>query len=71
MGGGEETPTARPPSAPAVAAGVVELLRTTGIHRLEDEGVQYALAVAVFPYPSDVLSVWVYAATLLPVINAA
>ena len=50
-------------------AAVVELLRTTGLHRVEDEGAQYALAVAVLPYASDVLSVWVYAATLLPALQ--
>ena len=47
----------------------MELLRTTGLHRVEDEGAQYALAVAVLPYASDVLSVWVYAATLLPALQ--
>ena len=50
-------------------SGVVEMLRTTGIHRIEDDGVQYALAVTVLPYASDILSVWVYAATLLPVLH--
>jgi hypothetical protein len=55
--------------APSVSVEAVEVLRTTGIHRLEDEGVQYALAVAVLPYAADVFSVWIYAATLLPVLH--
>jgi len=45
---------------------VVEMVRATGLHRVEDESAQFAVAVAVVPYPCDVFSVWVYALTLLP-----
>lgn len=45
---------------------LAEALRSTDLHRIEHEGVQYALAVAVCPYPNSVFSVWVYAVALLP-----
>lgn len=45
---------------------VIGAVKATGIHRIEDEAVQYALSVAVVPYPNDILSVWVYAVALLP-----
>lgn len=45
---------------------VLGAVKATGIHRVEDEAVQYALAVAVVPYPNDIFSVWVYAVALMP-----
>jgi hypothetical protein len=45
---------------------VVEMVRATGLHRVEDEAAQFAVAVAVVPYPCDIFSVWVYALTLVP-----
>lgn len=41
-------------------------VKATGLHRVEDEAVQYAVGVAVIPYPNDVFSVWIYAVSLLP-----
>ena len=32
----------------------------------ENERVEYALAIYIHPYPNDVLSVWLYIASLIP-----
>jgi hypothetical protein len=48
-----------------------EAVRATDLHRIEHEGVQYALAVAVCPYANGVFSVWIYVVALLPHMYAA
>ena len=45
---------------------IVSTVESTGIHLCENEHVEYALAVYVHPYPDDVLSVWLYTASLIP-----
>jgi len=44
---------------------VVEAVKATGVHINETEDVEFSLAVYMHPYPSDVLSVWVYVASLV------
>ena len=44
---------------------VLDKVKSTGIHLLEDEKAELARAVYVHPYPHGVLSVWVYVATLV------
>ncbi|KAF4078510.1 hypothetical protein AMELA_G00199970 [Ameiurus melas] len=44
---------------------IVEAVRSTGVHSAEAPNVEFALAVYVHPYPSNVLSVWVYIASLV------
>ena len=46
--------------------GVLAALAATGLHAIEDESAQFAVAAAVVPYPGDVFSVWLYAVALLP-----
>jgi coiled-coil and C2 domain-containing protein 2A len=43
---------------------ILEKLKFTGIHLCEDERVEYARAVYIHSYPSDVISIWIYVATL-------
>lgn len=43
---------------------VVEKVLSTGVHLTEARNVEFALAVHVHPYPSNVLAVWVYVAVL-------
>ncbi|XP_060793646.1 coiled-coil and C2 domain-containing protein 2A isoform X2 [Neoarius graeffei] len=44
---------------------IVEAVHSTGVHSVEAPNVEFALAVYVHPYPSNVLSVWVYIASLV------
>ncbi|KAL4635419.1 coiled-coil and C2 domain-containing protein 2A isoform X1 [Arapaima gigas] len=44
---------------------IVEAVYSTGVHNVEVPNVEFALAVHVHPYPSNVLSVWVYLASLV------
>ncbi|KAI5096106.1 coiled-coil and C2 domain-containing protein 2A isoform X5 [Silurus meridionalis] len=44
---------------------IVEAVHSTGVHSVEAPNVEFALAVYVHPYPSNVLSVWVYLASLV------
>ncbi|XP_053499289.1 coiled-coil and C2 domain-containing protein 2A isoform X3 [Ictalurus furcatus] len=44
---------------------IIEAVRSTGVHSAEAPNVEFALAVYVHPYPSNVLSVWVYIASLV------
>ena len=46
--------------------GVTALTRSLGLHSVEDDTAQFAVAVAVVPYPGAVLSVWIYCCVLLP-----
>ncbi|CAM9149740.1 unnamed protein product, partial [Hapterophycus canaliculatus] len=45
---------------------VVQMVRATGIHEARHPEVQFALAVQAFAYPHNVLSVWVYIASITP-----
>ncbi|KAJ8377128.1 hypothetical protein SKAU_G00077080 [Synaphobranchus kaupii] len=44
---------------------LVEAVYSTGVHSVEVSNVEFALAVHVHPYPNNVLSVWVYLASLI------
>ncbi|XP_077572874.1 coiled-coil and C2 domain-containing protein 2A [Stigmatopora nigra] len=44
---------------------VVEAVHSTGVHTIQTPSVEFALAVYVHPYPNNVLSVWVYLASLV------
>lgn len=46
------------------AAAVVDAVAATQVHALETSDIEFALAVYVHPYPCNVLSVWVYVASL-------
>lgn len=46
---------------------IVETVYSTGVHNVEASNVEFALAVYVHPYPNNVLSVWVYLASLVRV----
>ncbi|KAK3909758.1 Coiled-coil and C2 domain-containing protein 2A [Frankliniella fusca] len=43
---------------------IVEAVRATGVHHNQDENAEFALAVYVHPFPNNILSVWVYVASL-------
>uniref|UniRef100_A0A1A8PMW8 Coiled-coil and C2 domain containing 2A n=1 Tax=Nothobranchius pienaari TaxID=704102 RepID=A0A1A8PMW8_9TELE len=43
---------------------IIEAVYSTGVHNVQVSNVEFALAVYVHPYPSYVLSVWVYLASL-------
>ena len=43
---------------------ITEAVYATGVHLVEDKKVEFALAVYVHPYPCNILSVWVYIASL-------
>ena len=45
---------------------IVSTVESTGIHLCENEHVEYALAIYIHLYPNDVLSVWLYIASLIP-----
>jgi hypothetical protein len=47
-------------------AQVLAALAATGLHEIEDESAQFAVGVAVVPFPNDVFSVWLYPVVLLP-----
>ncbi|XP_054458283.1 coiled-coil and C2 domain-containing protein 2A [Anoplopoma fimbria] len=44
---------------------IVEAVYSTGVHNVHTSNVEFALAVYVHPYPNNVLSVWVYLASLM------
>ncbi|XP_029939889.1 coiled-coil and C2 domain-containing protein 2A isoform X2 [Salarias fasciatus] len=44
---------------------IIEAVYSTGVHNVRAPNVEFALAVYVHPYPNNVLSVWVYLASLL------
>ncbi|XP_034566120.1 coiled-coil and C2 domain-containing protein 2A isoform X2 [Notolabrus celidotus] len=44
---------------------IVEAVYSTGVHNVHASNVEFALAVYVHPYPNNVLSVWVYLASLV------
>jgi len=45
---------------------LVDAIKSTGMHLNENPQVEFALAVYVHPYPNQVLSVWIYLASLQP-----
>ncbi|XP_038647533.1 coiled-coil and C2 domain-containing protein 2A isoform X2 [Scyliorhinus canicula] len=44
---------------------IVEAVHSTGVHNTMIPHVEFALAVYVHPYPNNVLSVWIYVASLV------
>ncbi|VDI43750.1 coiled-coil and C2 domain-containing protein 2A [Mytilus galloprovincialis] len=44
---------------------ITEEVFSTGVHAQESSDVEFALAVYMHPYPNNVLSVWVYVASLI------
>ncbi|GCB67451.1 hypothetical protein scyTo_0008062, partial [Scyliorhinus torazame] len=44
---------------------IVEAVHSTGVHNTVIPHVEFALAVYVHPYPNNVLSVWIYVASLV------
>ncbi|XP_033097939.1 coiled-coil and C2 domain-containing protein 2A-like isoform X1 [Anneissia japonica] len=43
---------------------VIEKVRSTGVHENESSNIEFALAVHIHPYPNNILSLWVYIASL-------
>ncbi|XP_034250216.1 coiled-coil and C2 domain-containing protein 2A [Thrips palmi] len=43
---------------------IVEAVRATGVHHNQDENAEFALAVYIHPFPNNILSIWVYVASL-------
>ncbi|XP_041861355.1 coiled-coil and C2 domain-containing protein 2A [Melanotaenia boesemani] len=44
---------------------IIEQVYSTGVHNIQTSKAEFALAVYVHPYPNNVLSVWVYLASLV------
>ncbi|XP_058494610.1 coiled-coil and C2 domain-containing protein 2A [Solea solea] len=44
---------------------IIEAVHSTGVHNVQASNVEFALAVYVHPYPNNVLSVWIYLASLV------
>ncbi|OXB82886.1 UNVERIFIED_CONTAM: hypothetical protein H355_003328 [Colinus virginianus] len=44
---------------------LIEAVHSTGVHTIDVSGVEFALAVYVHPYPQNVLSTWIYVASLV------
>ncbi|XP_043304228.1 coiled-coil and C2 domain-containing protein 2A isoform X6 [Cervus canadensis] len=44
---------------------LIEAVYSTGVHNIDAPNVEFALAVYVHPYPKNVLSVWIYVASLI------
>ncbi|KAM7157013.1 coiled-coil and C2 domain-containing protein 2A isoform 2-T2 [Molossus nigricans] len=44
---------------------LVEAVYSTGVHNIDVPNVEFALAVYIHPYPKNVLSVWIYVASLV------
>ncbi|XP_056589201.1 coiled-coil and C2 domain-containing protein 2A isoform X1 [Triplophysa dalaica] len=44
---------------------IIEAVHSTGVNKVEAPNAEFALAVYVHPYPGNVLSVWVYIASLV------
>ncbi|XP_037386147.1 coiled-coil and C2 domain-containing protein 2A isoform X2 [Talpa occidentalis] len=44
---------------------LIEAVYSTGVHSIDVPNVEFALAVYVHPYPRNVLSVWIYVASLV------
>ena len=46
---------------------LLRAVESTGLHLCEHERVEFGMAVHIHAYPNDILSVWLYLATLVPV----
>nr|XP_020459011.1 coiled-coil and C2 domain-containing protein 2A [Monopterus albus] len=44
---------------------IIEAVYSTGVHNIQASNAEFALAVYVHPFPNNVLSVWVYLASLV------
>ncbi|KFO95909.1 Coiled-coil and C2 domain-containing protein 2A, partial [Calypte anna] len=44
---------------------LIEAVHSTGVHAISASNVEFALAVYIHPYPQNVLSVWIYVASLV------
>lgn len=44
---------------------IIDSVYATGVHEFASSDVEFALAVHVQPYPNNVLSVWIYVASLV------
>ncbi|XP_053433431.1 coiled-coil and C2 domain-containing protein 2A isoform X2 [Nycticebus coucang] len=44
---------------------LVDAVYSTGVHNIDVPNVEFALAVYIHPYPKNVLSVWIYVASLI------
>lgn len=44
---------------------LIEAVYSTGVHNINVPNVEFALAVYIHPYPKNVLSVWIYVASLI------
>ncbi|EFB27871.1 hypothetical protein PANDA_004355, partial [Ailuropoda melanoleuca] len=44
---------------------LTEAVYSTGVHNIDVPNVEFALAVYIHPYPKNVLSVWIYVASLI------
>ncbi|XP_036185045.1 coiled-coil and C2 domain-containing protein 2A isoform X5 [Myotis myotis] len=44
---------------------LIEAVYSTGVHNIDVPNVEFALAVYIHPYPRNVLSVWIYVASLI------
>ncbi|XP_076014347.1 coiled-coil and C2 domain-containing protein 2A isoform X2 [Genypterus blacodes] len=44
---------------------IIEAVYSTGVHNVDTSNAEFALAVYVHPYPNNILSVWVYLASLV------
>uniref|UniRef100_H3AZ58 Coiled-coil and C2 domain containing 2A n=1 Tax=Latimeria chalumnae TaxID=7897 RepID=H3AZ58_LATCH len=44
---------------------IIETVYSTGVHNTEVPNAEFALAVYVHPYPNNILSVWIYVASLV------
>ncbi|NXU70143.1 C2D2B protein, partial [Oreotrochilus melanogaster] len=44
---------------------LIEAVHSTGVHTISASNVEFALAVYIHPYPQNVLSVWIYVASLV------
>jgi len=45
-------------------ADIIAKVKNTEIYAVEDEDIEFALAVYIHNYPNDVISVWLYIAAL-------
>ncbi|XP_065358269.1 coiled-coil and C2 domain-containing protein 2A [Calliphora vicina] len=46
---------------------ISERIKTTGLHLNTNKNVEYSLAVHIHPYPNNILSVWLFLITIVPV----
>lgn len=44
---------------------LIEAVHSTGVHTIDVSNVEFALAVYVHAYPQNVISVWIYVASLV------